>query len=151
MKTLTLGNMRHKYLYLFILSGLTVVSCDFMEPELDSTRDESILDDVAYYCGPLNDVYDNLPNLFDNTIVQTHDTSKVASVEGVFEIDGVEYTLKRTAEIGWTRKKGRDEWERKGSDNYKFYIDHIERNAGDYKKTIEDLFAPIDKLKIWLE
>lgn len=89
-------------------------------------------------------------NLFDNTIVQTHDTSKVASVEGVFEIDGVEYTLKRTAEIGWTRKKGRDEWERKGSDNYKFYIDHIERNAGDYKKTIEDLFAPIDKLKIML-
>ena len=89
-------------------------------------------------------------NLFDNTIEQTHDTSKVASVEGVFEIDGVEYTLKRTAEIGWTRKKGRDEWERKGSDNYKFYLDHIERNAGDYKKTIEDLFAPIDKLKIML-
>ena len=89
-------------------------------------------------------------NLFDNTIEQTHDTSKVASVEGVFEIDGVEYTLKRTAEIGWTRKKGRDEWERKGSDNYSFYIDHIERNAGDYKKAIEDLFAPIDKLKIML-
>ena len=89
-------------------------------------------------------------NLFDSTIVQTHDTSKIASVEGVFEIDGVEYTLKRTAEIGWARKKGRDEWERKGSDNYKFYIDHIERNAGDYKKTIEDLFAPIDKLKIML-
>lgn len=89
-------------------------------------------------------------NLFDNTIVQTHDTSKVASVEGVFEIDGVEYTLKRTAEIGWTRKKGRDEYERKGSDNYKFYLDHIERNASDYKKTIEDLFAPIDKMKIML-
>ena len=53
-------------------------------------------------------------NLFDNTIEQTHDTSKIASVEGVFEVDGVEYTLKRTAEIGWTRKKGRDEWERKG-------------------------------------
>lgn len=89
-------------------------------------------------------------NLFDNTIVQTHDTSKVASVEGVFEIDGVEYTFKRTAEVGWTRKKGRDEYERKGSDNYKFYLDHIERNASDYKKTIEDLFAPIEKLKIML-
>lgn len=89
-------------------------------------------------------------NLFDNTIVQTHDTSKVASVEGTFEIDGVEYTFKRTAEIGWTRKKGRNEWERKGSDNYSFYIDGIERNAGDYKKTIEDLFVPIDKLKIML-
>lgn len=89
-------------------------------------------------------------NLFDNTIVQTHDTSKVASVEGVFEIDGVEYTFKRTAEIGWTRKKGRDEYERKGSDNYKFYIDGIERNASEYKKSVEELFAPIDKLKIML-
>lgn len=89
-------------------------------------------------------------NLFDNTIVQTHDTSKVAIVEGVFEIDGVEYTFKRTAEIGWARKKGRDEYERKGSDNYKFYIDGIERNASEYKKSVEELFAPIDKLKIML-
>lgn len=97
-----------------------------------------------------DDMDRNNYNLFDNTIEQTHDTSKVASVEGVFEIDGVEYTLKKTAEIGWTRKKGRDEWERKGSDNYKFYIDNIERNASEYKNTIEDLFAPIDKLKIML-
>lgn len=89
-------------------------------------------------------------NLFDNTIEQTHDTSKIASVEGVFEIDGIEYTFKRTAEIGWMRKKGRDEYERKGSDNYKFYVDQIERNASDYKKTIEELFAPIEKLKIML-
>lgn len=89
-------------------------------------------------------------NLFDNTIEQTHDTSKVASVEGVFEIDGVEYTFKRTAEIGWTRKRGSEVYERKGTDNYKFYVDHIDRNAGDYKKTIEELFAPIDKLKIML-
>ena len=89
-------------------------------------------------------------NLFDNTIEQTHDTSKVASVEGIFEVDGVEYTLKKTAEIGWMRKKGHEEWERKGSDTYKFFVDGIERNAGDYKKTIEDLFATIDKLKIML-
>lgn len=89
-------------------------------------------------------------NLFDNTIVQTHDTSKIASVEGVFDIDGIEYTFKRTAEIGWMRKKGRDEYERKGTDNYKFYIDGIERNATEYKKSVEELFAPIEKLKIML-
>lgn len=89
-------------------------------------------------------------NLFDNTIEQTHEISKVASVEGVFEIDGIEYALKRTAEIGWTRKRVSDVYERKGTDNYSFYIDGIERNAGDYKKTVEDLFAHIDKLKIML-
>lgn len=97
-----------------------------------------------------DDMDRNNYNLFDNTIEQTHDTSKVASVEGIFEIDGVEYTFKRTAEIGWTRKRGKDEWERKGSDSYSFYIDNIERNAGEYKKTIEELFAPIEKLKIML-
>lgn len=89
-------------------------------------------------------------NLFDNTTEQTHENSKVASVEGVFEIDDVEYTFKRTAQIGWTRKRGHDEYERKGTDNYKFYIDGIERNAGEYKKSVEELFAPIDKLKIML-
>lgn len=97
-----------------------------------------------------DDMDRNNYNLFDNTIEQTHDTSKVASVEGIFEIDGIEYTFKRTAEIGWTRKRGKDEWERKGSDSYSFYIDNIERNAGEYKKTIEELFAPIEKLKIML-
>lgn len=97
-----------------------------------------------------DDMDRNNYNLFDNTIEQTHDTSKVASVEGVFEIEGVEYTFKRTAEIGWTRKKGRDEYERKGTDNYKFYIDGIERNATEYKKSVEELLAPIDKLKIML-
>lgn len=97
-----------------------------------------------------DDMDRNNYNLFDNTIEQTHDTSKVASVEGTFEIDGVEYTFKRTAEIGWTRKRGKDEYERKGTDNYKFYIDGIERNATEYKKSVEELFAPIDKLKIML-
>ena len=40
-------------------------SCVFLEPEIDNTRDESILDETAYFCGPLNKVYDNLPTLFD--------------------------------------------------------------------------------------
>lgn len=89
-------------------------------------------------------------NLFDNTIEQTHENSKIASVKAVLDIDGIEYTLKRTAEIGWTRKRGSEVYERKGTDNYKFFIDSIERSASEYKKTIEDLFAPIDKIKIML-
>ena len=89
-------------------------------------------------------------NIFDNTVEQIHENSKTASVEGVFEIDGVEYTFRRTARIGWVRKKEKDEYERKGTDVYKFYIDGIDRGANDYKKNVEELFAPIDKLKIML-
>lgn len=88
--------------------------------------------------------------LFDEKVEPTHENSKVASVEAVIEIDGIEYTLKKTAEIGWTRKKGREEYERRGTDTYKFFVDFIERNASDYKAFIEETFAPFSKLKLML-
>lgn len=88
--------------------------------------------------------------LFDEKVEPTHENSKVASVEAVLDIDGVEYALKKTAEIGWTRKKGREEYERKGTDTYKFFVDCIERNASDYKAFIEETFAPFSKLKLML-
>lgn len=88
--------------------------------------------------------------LFDEKVEPTHENSKVASVEAVLDIDGVEYTLKKTAEIGWTRKKGREEYERKGTDTYKFFVDSIEKNASDYKAFIEETFAPFSKLKLML-
>ena len=88
--------------------------------------------------------------LFDEKVEPTHENSKVASVEAVLDIDGVEYTLKKTAEIGWTRKKGREEYERKGVDAYSFFVDSIGRNASDYKAFIEETFAPFSKLKLML-
>lgn len=89
-------------------------------------------------------------NLFDNKSEQTYENSVPASVEGVFEIDGNEYTFKRVAKQGWTRPRNKTEYERKGSDDYSFFIDGIEVSATKYKTTIEELFAPIDKLKIML-
>lgn len=86
--------------------------------------------------------------LFDDTIEQTKEASLPAIVEAVISIDDVEYKLKRTATIGWTRKRGKVEWERKGSDNYTFSIDDIERSATDYRSFIESQLLPIDKLKI---
>lgn len=88
--------------------------------------------------------------LFDEKVEPTHENSKVASVEAVLDIDGVEYTLKKTAEIGWVRKKGREEYERKGNDNYSFFVDSIQRGASEYKSFIEDNFAPFSKLKLML-
>lgn len=88
--------------------------------------------------------------LFDDTLPLTYENSKLASAEAVLDIDGVEYTLKKTAKQGWTRKKGREEYEKKATDDYKFYIDSIERSAGDYKSFIEETFAPFDKLKLML-
>lgn len=89
-------------------------------------------------------------NLFDTRVEQTYENSKKASVEGVLDIDGVEYVLTKTAEQGWVHNKRTAEYERKGTDSYGFFIDGIERSATDYKKFIEDMIAPIGKLKIML-
>lgn len=86
-------------------------------------------------------------NLFDTTIVHTKENSVPTIVTGVFVIDGVEYEVSRTAKMGWTRKRGNDEYERKTSDDYSFSIDGIERSATEFKNWIEDTFAPVDMLK----
>ena len=86
-------------------------------------------------------------NLFDTTIVHTKENSVPTNVTAVLLIDDVEYEISRTAKIGWTRKRGNDEYERKASDDYSFSIDGIERSATEFKNWIEDTFAPVDMLK----
>ena len=86
-------------------------------------------------------------NLFDTTIVHTKENSVPTIVTAVLMIDDVEYEISRTAKIGWTRKRGNDEYERKASDDYSFSIDGIERSATEFKSWIEDTFAPVDMLK----
>ena len=89
-------------------------------------------------------------NLFDNTVPQTYENAVPASVEAVFEVNGNEYTFKKTAKQGWSRPRGKSEYERKGTDDYSFFADGIEVSATQYKSQIESLLAPIDKLKIML-
>ena len=89
-------------------------------------------------------------NLFDNTVEQTYENAVPASVEAVLDIDGHEYTFKKTAKQGWSRPRGKSEYERKGTDDYSFFADGIEVSATQYKTMIEGLLAPIDKLKIML-
>lgn len=88
--------------------------------------------------------------LFDNTVEQTYENAVPASVEAVLDIDGHEYTFKKTAKQGWSRPRGKSEYERKGSDDYSFFTDGIEVSATQYKAQVESLLAPIDKLKIML-
>lgn len=95
------------------------------------------------------DEYDRMNfRLFDDTIEHTKETDAPASVVAVISIDGIEYKLERKASMGWTRKRGKAEWERKGSDNYTFAIDDIDRSSSEYKAFIEEMILPIDKLKI---
>ena len=86
-------------------------------------------------------------NLFDTTVVHTKENSVPTNVTAVLLIDDIEYEVSRTAKMGWTRKRGNDEYERKTSDDYSFSIDGIERSATEFKNWIEETLAPVDMLK----
>lgn len=89
-------------------------------------------------------------DLYDNTKEFTPENAEPAVVEGVFDIDGVEYTFKREAKQKWTRKRGTNVYEKAKSDDYTYYIDGLAVSAKSYNERIEALFADIDKLKLML-
>ncbi|MGM9767385.1 MAG: RagB/SusD family nutrient uptake outer membrane protein [Candidatus Cryptobacteroides sp.] len=51
-----------------LIAALAISACDYLDPQTDNSRGEEILDEVAYFCGPLNGSYNDLPTLFDNSM-----------------------------------------------------------------------------------
>lgn len=89
-------------------------------------------------------------NLFDNRKPITPDTP-TASVEAVIDIDGVEYTLKRTATAAFTRKRGTNEPVKSPSDTYGYFVDNISYGAGEYKDWLSANICQDDMLKYVLD
>lgn len=88
--------------------------------------------------------------LYDTTLDFTPENAIPAVVEGVFDVDGVEYSFKRVAKQKWVRPSGKSEYVKDKSDEYTFYIDGLAVSANVYKERVEALLAPIDKLKLML-
>lgn len=88
--------------------------------------------------------------IFNDKTEATPENSAPAVVECSLSIDGLEYVFKKEARIGWVRRRGKSEYERAGTDSYKYYMDGIEVNASDYKDKVETLLAPSEQLKIML-
>lgn len=89
--------------------------------------------------------------LFDDRVEQTHENSVPAEVEVTLDVDGENTIIRRVATQGWVRRRGTDTYERNGSDNYTFFVDGVERSAGQFAQDMEYIFgAPKDKLKIML-
>lgn len=85
--------------------------------------------------------------LFDKNAPQTKEGVLPVSVTGIFDIDGQETKISRCAKMGWIRKRGAEDYEKKNTDDYTFSIDDIERSATDFRSCVEEMFAPSDKLK----
>lgn len=88
--------------------------------------------------------------LFDNKLEMTYENAIPAEASVFLDIDDNEYKFTRVAKQSWSRKRGESEYTKGASDNYSFYIDDIELTSGEYKKRIEEMFCPIDSLKVIL-
>lgn len=89
-------------------------------------------------------------DLFDNREEITKDTP-TASVKAVVDIDGEQYTVERTATASFSRKRGTDEFVKNPSDNYKYFVDEIERNATDFKEWLATMFSDVDLLRFSMD
>lgn len=86
------------------------------------------------YCEP------NQPKnheLFDNRTEITNETP-IASVKAVIAIGDLEYTLEKTAQAKFTRKRGSGEYVKDTSDLYKYLIDNIEYSLTNWNEWIEN-------------
>ena len=73
--------------------------------------------------------------LFDNR-VELSQYTPTAKVEVVVSIDGETYKIRREATASFQRKRGTSDYVKSASDSYKFFVDDIERNSGDFKEWI---------------
>lgn len=83
--------------------------------------------------------------LFDNKVEITHETP-IASVKAWVSINGIEYTIEKTAQAKFTRRRGTNEYIKDSSDTYKMLIDEIETTATDFNAWIEQNICPTDML-----
>ena len=88
--------------------------------------------------------------LFDDSKELTPDTP-TARVKAVVDIDGMEYTIERTATAKFTRKRGTTEYVKDTSDQYNFYIDNIEVKSNDFKQWIENNICQSDMVTYMLD
>lgn len=83
--------------------------------------------------------------LFDNRVELSPDTP-IASVIVVVSVDGIEYSLQKTAEAKFTRPRGSSEYVKDKSDTYRYYIDNIEVSATNFTEWVRQNICPDDML-----
>jgi hypothetical protein len=88
--------------------------------------------------------------LFDNRCELTHETP-IASVKAFVIIDGVEYTIEKSAQAKFSRKRGTNEYSKDSSDVYKYYVDEIEVSATSFSEWISVNFCDYQMLAFCMD
>lgn len=89
-------------------------------------------------------------DLFDNRKELTPDTPE-ASVKMWITVDGVEYTIERTAKAKFKRPRGQAEYVKDTSDTYTIKVDDIEMSATNFANWVSEVIAPIESLPYALD
>ena len=89
-------------------------------------------------------------DLFDNRKELTPDTPE-ASVKMWITVDGVEYTIERTAKAKFKRPRGQAEYVKDTSDTYTIKVDDIEMSATNFANWVSEVIAPIETLPYALD
>ncbi|MDR3060840.1 MAG: RagB/SusD family nutrient uptake outer membrane protein [Dysgonamonadaceae bacterium] len=76
------------FLLIFILLGFAC--SDFLDPNTDNTMtEEEVFDNAAYFCGPLMDVYNALPDYFNIEMDNMTDNSVDGKLSGDYYLCGI--------------------------------------------------------------
>ena len=84
-------------------------------------------------------------DLFDNRVELSPDTPE-ATVKVWVTIDGIDYTIERSAKAKFKRPRGQAEYVKDTSDTYTIKVDDIEMSATNFASWISEVIAPLDVL-----
>ena len=145
LKRIKLNNWKTKNLDVFFGDKVTKISA---ENEVGKSSLQQAWNWLL--CSYTSAVYPKNHELFDNRVELSPETP-IASVKVWLSIDGMEYTIEKTAQAKFSRKRGSNEWNKDASDTYKLFIDEIETTATDFNGWIEHNICPVDMLVYCLD
>lgn len=89
-------------------------------------------------------------DLFDNKVELSPDTPE-AIVKVWISVDGVDYTIERSAKAKFKRPRGQAEYVKDTSDTYTVKVDDIEMSATNFASWVSEMIAPIEILLYTLD
>lgn len=101
-------------------------------------------------CGYTDTANPKNHELYDST-KELNENTPITRVKADVEVNGIAYTLEKTAEAKFVKKRGETTYEKASSDNYVYYIDSIKTSVGDFNAWIERNICPVDMLPYCLD
>lgn len=101
-------------------------------------------------CGYTDTANPKNHELYDST-KELNENTPITRVKADVEVNGIAYSLEKTAEAKFVKKRGETTYEKASSDNYVYYIDNIKTSVSDFNAWIERNICPVDMLPYCLD